>query len=633
MTIDDVTARRLLELLVDDTTREALEEPLRAARRDGIDQRELTELAADTALALRARDLLERSRRREAELGALFDTARDLTALDDVDDVLAAIVRRARQLLGTDVSYLTLLDRARGDTHMRVTDGSVSAAFQRVRLPLGAGLGGLVAQTGNPYATADYFADGRFAHTGDIDAAVKEEGLVAILGVPLSVGGSVIGVLFAADRAQRPFTPAEIALLGSLAAHAAVALESTRLLVATRAAVDELNAAGARAAEHAAAVERAAEAHDRMTALVLHGGELPELASAVVEVLGGELLVVDETGHRLAATRASLAPEVASAVAVALVEPAGPASRSMELPHLGAAVVAPVIAGGERLAHLVLYGAEVPEGADRRILERAALVTALVLLFRRAAAEAENQVRGELLADVLSAAADPVRLVERARRLGIDLQRPWVVVAAGAEQVGRRRLATAASGTAAGLGGLAAEHDGVVVLLLTGSDPGAAARTASTRLAAATGVPVSAGAAGPGTGPDELAAAYRQARHCLDALPALGRSGEGLAATELGFAGLLLGGLGSELVTGFVTATIGPLVDYDTRRGTDLTGTVETYFAQDGSPARCAGPLHVHVNTVAQRLERVGRLLGEDWRDPDRSLQIRLALHLHRLRG
>src|SRR3712207_6953602 len=43
----------------------------------------------------------------------------------------------------------------------RVTDGSVSARFQALRLPMGAGLGGLVAQTAAPYATASYFTDPR----------------------------------------------------------------------------------------------------------------------------------------------------------------------------------------------------------------------------------------------------------------------------------------------------------------------------------------------------------------------------------------------------------------------------------------------------------------------------------------
>jgi hypothetical protein len=55
---------------------------------------------------------------------------------------------------------------------MRATDGSVSAAFQQLRLPLGAG--GLVAGTHKPYWTADYPVDLRFRHTMPIDEAVGD---------------------------------------------------------------------------------------------------------------------------------------------------------------------------------------------------------------------------------------------------------------------------------------------------------------------------------------------------------------------------------------------------------------------------------------------------------------------------
>ena len=87
-----------------------------------------------------------------------------------------------------------------GDTYMRVTIGSVSAYFQHVRLGMGEGLGGLVAEQVAPYATASYFTDEQLLHTPAIDRAVREEGLVSILGVPLLLSKSVIGVLFAGDR-------------------------------------------------------------------------------------------------------------------------------------------------------------------------------------------------------------------------------------------------------------------------------------------------------------------------------------------------------------------------------------------------------------------------------------------------
>lgn len=76
---------------------------------------------------------------------------------------------------------------------------------------------------------------------------------------------------------------------------------------------------------------------------------------------------------------------------------------------------------------------------------------------------------------------------------------------------------------------------------------------------------------------------------------------------------------------------MGQVVAYDRRRGTDLVRTLDAYFASGMSPARTKDELHVHVNTVAQRLERVGRLLGPDWQSPARALEIQLALRLHAL--
>jgi FOG: GAF domain len=157
-----------------------------------------------------------------------------------------------------------------------------------------------VAQTGQPYVTADYFSDERFHHLDEIDKAVNEEGLVAILGVPMRLGTRVIGVLFAANRGARPFAREEVALLVSLANHAAVAIDTARLLEETRSALDELSAANAVIRAHSASVERAAEAHDRMTALVLRGGGVEDVAAAVTDVLGGAVRVLDATGRQLA---------------------------------------------------------------------------------------------------------------------------------------------------------------------------------------------------------------------------------------------------------------------------------------------------------------------------------------------
>jgi sugar diacid utilization regulator len=293
--------------------------------------------------------------------------------------------------------------------------------------------------------------------------------------------------------------------------------------------------------------------------------------------------------------------------------------------------VAAVAAGGELLGTLVLRGHPGLDPVDQRTLERAAMVTSLLLLARRSASEAEQRVRGELLDDLLDARdRDPRLLRERAARLRADLDGPHVVLAArldvtaadADQEAGtRRRLWSAASHLATTRHGLAAARDGGTVLLLP-LGPGDTATTLARRTAKELGTAVheavTVGASAPvdrlADRPEAVASAYTEGQRCLE---------------DFGFLGLLLAG--DRDISGFVGRTIGGVVAYDERRGTDLLRTLDAYFASGMSPARTKDALHVHVNTVAQRLERVGRLLGDDWQSPARTLEIQLALRLHRL--
>ncbi|MFF4255437.1 helix-turn-helix domain-containing protein [Streptomyces sp. NPDC001663] len=615
-----------LELLARGASVDAYEQPVLLARAEGRPAETIAALEHAKLLALRVRAELEGRRRREAELSALFETAHDLAGLRDLDAVLQAIVQRARSLLGTDVAYLSLNDPVRGDTYMRVTEGSVAARFQQLRLGMGEGLGGLVAQTARPYVTDDYFKDDRFQHTHAIDAGVHDEGLVAILGVPLMLGHHVIGVLFAADRRARVFEREQIALLGSFAALAAAAIDTANLLTETRSALAGLERANEIIQDRSGVIERASDVHDRLAELVLRGGGVHDVAAAVSQVLDHTVEFTEAAGTPTAALEASRAE--------------GHAVRHED------DWIAAVAAGGELLGALVLRGHPGLDPVDQRTLERAAMVTSLLLLARRSAAEAEQRVRGELLDDLLDVRNRDSRLLrERASRLHADLDATHVVLAArldGAaadadqEAAARRRLWSAASHLAATRHGLAAARDGGTVLLLplaSGDTATEVARRTARHLGTAVHEAVTVGASAPvqdlAAHPDAVAAAYAEGRRCLDALRLLGRSGDGAAAEDFGFLGLLLAG--DRDIAGFVDRTIGQVVAYDERRGTDLVRTLDAYFTCGMSPARTKDELHVHVNTVAQRLERVGRLLGDDWQEPARALEIQLALRLHRL--
>jgi len=601
------------------------EAPILAARSRGEDPDVIAELVRARTLALRVRAILDQRRRREAELSALYETANDLAALREVDAVLRAIVHRARLLLGSDVTYLSLNDDTVGDTCMRVVDGITSPAFRNLRLPMGAGLGGLVAQTETPYNSSRYFEDTRFHHTDPINDAVAEEGLVSILGVPLILGGNVIGVLYAANRSERPFDRDNVSLLVSLAAHAAIALDNARLLSETSAALDELNRASTQLHEHTEGIQRASDAHDRFTQLVLRGGDVNDVVASVSEVLGCVLWVLD-TDDRILATTAGSSDDLSVDVP-ALTGAARTAGRAVSHDDWWAVGVT---AGPEALGTLLLHSDHKLNEYDQRTFERAALVTALLLLLRRSVAETESRVKGELLGDLLDEPLrDVANLRERARRLGADLDTRHTVVVARSASGDRSRLVAAASFLAGQLQGLATERKGAVVLLLPLDNPSEAARRVCTELAGALSAPVTAGASATIDRPEQVPAALREASRCLGTLEALGRDGEGASAAELGFLGVLLGDRRD--VIPFVRRTIGPVLDYDEEHGTELLHTLEAYFSNDRHLARTREALHIHVNTVTQRLERISALLDDDWQQHDRSLEVQIALRLHRI--
>lgn len=410
----------------------------------------------------------------------------------------------------------------------------------------------------------------------------------------------------------------------ALAAYAAIAVDAARRLTATRAALAELEAVNERVRRRSAAVERAAQAYQGFSELVLAGGQPEDVVRAVAAVLDREVAMLGEQDSPIAVIGQPPQDDPALQQAVDRARAAQSATC------VGTFWAVPAMAGSEHLGTLVLRAGPDLTESDRLILERAAMAAASLLLLRHSVAEAEQRVRGELLCDLITG---PLRDVEalraRALRLGADLDRPHLVLVAHAGPEARPRLRQAAGHLAATRHGLAADHEGWTVLLLPGADPSDCAPDTGAALTLAAGSPVTVGAAGPSGRPAAIAEAYTQARRCAEALLALGRGGDAATLGDLGFLGMLLSDRRD--VPGFIRSAIGCLLDYDADRGTDLVRTVEAYFRAGGSVTRTKDALHVHVNTVAQRLERITHLLGDDWQLGERALEIRVAVHLRRL--
>ncbi|RTL69738.1 MAG: GAF domain-containing protein [Pseudonocardiaceae bacterium] len=574
----------------------------------------------------RVRDLLAHRRRRERAALALVESARDLASLHDVDEVLEALVRRTRQLLRTDATYLALRDPGRGDVYMRITLGTLTRAIESIRQPVGSGIGGRVVATGVPFATADYLADPRLRRDPDVTDAVVEDGIVSIAGAPMRRGDEVVGVLFVANRYSRAFDTAEMDLLCSLADHASIVIGNAELFERAERTAAELRAANEELAERQRAMERAGAAHEQMMPLALRRADLGELVDAVAAMLGGTVAAVGSDGSVLVTSGDGDLPSP-------LPEP--PDDAHAALPGgVPTCWTVPVRAGETSFGHLVLVTDEVPSDADVRTFERAAQTAALMLLIDQQVGAAEHQVRGELLEDLLAEREpDWAALTRRIRSSGaIDLRVAHTVVVVTATGVTRTALLRAATTHVGVRGGLAAEHDGRVVMVLPRPDPDAVARTIAVELSRLTGGLVTAGVAGPADTAADVRARHREAQRTLRLLVALGRDGEGACPTDLGMLGVILDGTTQHQVRALLARTVEPLRRYDAGHNALLLDTIDAYFAAGQNPRAAARRLQVHPNTVYQRLDRIDQVLGHRrWRETEGGVTMQLGLQLHRL--
>ncbi|MFF7729205.1 helix-turn-helix domain-containing protein [Streptomyces sp. NPDC008001] len=608
---------------------EALTDRLRAC---GAGPGDLGRLDRAVQLGLTIRTWTERQQQREAGLSALVDTARDLATPHDLDTLLKVILRRARLLLAVDMSYIGMYDEGERYVTIRASDGHTTAFNVGLRLPGGSGLGSAVMSNPSPFWTPDYLADERIQHSGDIDHVVKAEGLQAVLAVPLNRGARPFGTLYVAERKVRHFTTDEIALLSSLGDLAGVAIEKAELLDRTTALVDELEQHSTRVEAGLRSAQELSDTQHRLIQLVLGDCDLDALARAAAGELNAAVQVCAANGTILCAS--GQVREEGADPGSLLVPAAMDAHAAREPVALdGGLWAVPISAGtGSSLGTLLLRPERPGAVQDERLMRLVAQVMAVQLLVESSrTAIAEGQVRDDFLADLLaSPQRPPHQLEQHARRLGIDLTKPHVVVVARPEGDARGKTAIWASSYAHRLSGLKSMHNGCAVLLLPGTDAGGAGRAVSAELSPLLGHPVTVSSAGPVAGPASVHHAFREALRCLDAMTSLGVIGRSASVRELGFLGVLLSD--NHDVEGFVDSAIGPVIDYDQQRFTDLTRTLETYFEAGGSPTNAAKKLHVHPNTVARRLERISELLGPQWQQPGRALEVQLALRVFRVR-
>ena len=194
------------------------------------DEVELLSLIGDLAAgALEKAMLYERMQRQLSELSTLAEVSETITSPLYLDDMLGLIVNMAARVMRARACSLMLLDDERGVLILRATQGFSPAYGNRPPIKIGDGIVGRVAQTGQALGIEDVRHDPRYFYP---DVA-RQEGLCALLCVPLRVRERIIGVLNCYTGDPHAFTPQEIELLQALANQTALAIENSHLVVNT----------------------------------------------------------------------------------------------------------------------------------------------------------------------------------------------------------------------------------------------------------------------------------------------------------------------------------------------------------------------------------------------------------------
>ena len=142
----------------------------------------------------------------------------------NLDNLLQIITRGASSVLEADRSTLFVVDRAKKQIWSKVAQG---AGITEIRIPIGAGIAGQVAQTGEIINIPDAYADGRFNREVD-----KRTGYAtrSILCMPMKdPGGKIIGVFQLLNKLKGAFTTDDEQLLQAFAAQAAIAVKNAML--------------------------------------------------------------------------------------------------------------------------------------------------------------------------------------------------------------------------------------------------------------------------------------------------------------------------------------------------------------------------------------------------------------------
>jgi GAF domain-containing protein len=599
-------------------------------------------------------------------MSAVSEIVRSVNAAEPLAKVLTRVAEQACELIGFEFCAVMLADEDREHLQIAGCCGLTPDYLAQVSDGQGLRIRPPGPDLDTPAARA--FREDRTIVVPDVREArsygrlrhlAPTQGYRALLVSPLRGPGDLAGVIVAYSVTARQFSGPELELIELLSGQAAAALETARLRAEQQEVIRELSLANEEMRRGRAVLEWAERQHHQLMQLVLDEVELPDLVGALATALRASVTVEDTEGRVLAsapaegycpppaaaarragAARAALKAQEAPGrrYTVARVPVPGTAGRTRPA---AAAWAAPVVVGGELAGRLWVTDPPAdPEPVQLRVIERFALVVALLLLQQRHLLDVQSRLSGDLLGDLLrdGGPVRPQAVLDRAAAIGHDLSRPHVLAlltvdAAIPPAVRLPELARAAAEP--GPAPLVGPYDGAHVLLLPAEpDPGDALHRilAKAECAVAARGMVTLVAGPVARDPAGYATAFRVARGAAALRRASGCGGF-VDVGRLGLPALLLETGTPDALRRFAENVLHAVAEHEEHYGGDLLATLRAWLSAGCSTAAAADALVVHRNTVTYRLSRIEQLTGRSLRDSRVRLELELALTIREIVG
>ncbi len=158
-------------------------------------------------------------------LRVFHDVARTLTTSLELEEILLAIMDKMANFFGPERWSLLMIDQARQDLYYAIAVGEDASSLKGLRVPLGQGVAGWVAATGNPLVVPDVSLD---PHWAAFSRSHPDLRIASIACVPIRSGENTLGVIQLLNSKLDLLSEYSISFLRILCDYAAIAIQNSR---------------------------------------------------------------------------------------------------------------------------------------------------------------------------------------------------------------------------------------------------------------------------------------------------------------------------------------------------------------------------------------------------------------------